>query len=46
MIPTYVFGWPSGQESGNYLAVDLGEYCCARSILRMSQTTRALARGL
>ncbi|GJE93057.1 hexokinase [Phanerochaete sordida] len=24
MIPTYVFGWPSGKESGNYLAVDLG----------------------
>ena len=26
MIPTYVFGWPTGQEKGNYLAVDLGEY--------------------
>lgn len=24
MIPTYVFGWPSGQEAGDYLAVDLG----------------------
>ncbi|KAI0783176.1 hexokinase-domain-containing protein, partial [Abortiporus biennis] len=24
MIPTYVFGWPSGSETGNYLAVDLG----------------------
>ncbi|KIP04813.1 hypothetical protein PHLGIDRAFT_75252 [Phlebiopsis gigantea 11061_1 CR5-6] len=24
MIPTYVFGWPSGDEAGNYLAVDLG----------------------
>ncbi|KAL7284867.1 hexokinase [Trametes coccinea BRFM310] len=24
MIPTYVFGWPSGKETGNYLAVDLG----------------------
>ena len=24
MIPTYVFGWPSGQETGDYLAVDLG----------------------
>lgn len=24
MIPTYVFGWPTGKESGNYLAVDLG----------------------
>lgn len=25
MIPTYVFGWPTGTEAGNYLAVDLGE---------------------
>ncbi|KAI0088406.1 hexokinase [Irpex rosettiformis] len=24
MIPTFVLGWPTGQESGNYLAVDLG----------------------
>lgn len=24
MIPTYVFGWPSGEETGNFLAVDLG----------------------
>lgn len=24
MIPTYVFGWPTGKEVGNYLAVDLG----------------------
>lgn len=24
MIPTYVFGWPSGQETGDFLAVDLG----------------------
>ncbi|KAF8558656.1 hexokinase [Imleria badia] len=24
MIPTFVFGWPSGQETGDYLAVDLG----------------------
>ncbi|KAG8746284.1 hexokinase A [Ceratobasidium sp. 414] len=24
MIPTFVFGWPSGQESGDFLAVDLG----------------------
>ncbi len=26
MIPTYVFGWPSGKETGMYLAVDLGEF--------------------
>ncbi|KAF8699863.1 Hydroxymethylglutaryl-coenzyme A reductase, partial [Rhizoctonia solani] len=24
MIPAFVFGWPHGQESGDYLAVDLG----------------------
>ncbi|ESK87989.1 hexokinase [Moniliophthora roreri MCA 2997] len=24
MIPTFVFGWPSGQEKGDYLALDLG----------------------
>ncbi|KAF8128608.1 hexokinase [Boletus edulis] len=24
MIPTFVFGWPSGQETGDYLALDLG----------------------
>ncbi|EJF58279.1 hexokinase-domain-containing protein [Dichomitus squalens] len=24
MIPTYVFGWPKGDETGNFLAVDLG----------------------
>ncbi|KAJ6552276.1 hexokinase [Mycena vulgaris] len=24
MIPTFVFGWPSGQETGDILAVDLG----------------------
>jgi hexokinase len=24
MIPTYSFGYPTGKESGDYLAVDLG----------------------
>ncbi|KAA1475225.1 hexokinase [Dentipellis sp. KUC8613] len=24
MIPTYVFGWPTGGETGDFLAVDLG----------------------
>lgn len=24
MLPTWVFGWPTGQEKGSYLAVDLG----------------------
>lgn len=24
MIPTFVFGWPTGDERGDYLAVDLG----------------------
>ena len=25
MIPTFVFGWPTGEELGDYLALDLGE---------------------
>ena len=24
MVPTYVFGWPTGEERGDYLAIDLG----------------------
>lgn len=24
MLPTWVFGWPTGKETGSYLAVDLG----------------------
>lgn len=24
MIPTFVFGWPTGSEKGDYLALDLG----------------------
>ncbi|KAJ3560390.1 hypothetical protein NP233_g10871 [Leucocoprinus birnbaumii] len=24
MIPTYVFGWPTGKEQGDFLAIDLG----------------------
>ncbi|WVR04130.1 hypothetical protein IAU60_001129 [Kwoniella sp. DSM 27419] len=24
MIPTYVFGWPTGEEKGDFLALDLG----------------------
>lgn len=24
MIPTYVFGWPTGKETGDFLALDLG----------------------
>lgn len=24
MLPAYVFGWPSGQEQGSYIALDLG----------------------
>jgi hexokinase len=24
MIPTYVFGWPTAKEKGDYLSVDLG----------------------
>lgn len=25
MIPTFVFGWPTGEEKGDFLAIDLGE---------------------
>lgn len=31
MIPTFVFGWPSGEEKGDYLAVDLGECTAHRT---------------
>lgn len=24
MVPTYVFGWPTGEEKGDFLAIDLG----------------------
>lgn len=24
MVPAYIYGWPTGEEKGNYLAVDLG----------------------
>jgi len=24
MIPTFVFGWPTGEETGDFLSVDLG----------------------
>jgi hexokinase len=32
MIPTYVFGWPTGEETGDFLAVDLGTFLsiCSR----------------
>jgi hexokinase len=26
MIPTFVFGWPTGEETGDFLAVDLGTW--------------------
>lgn len=25
MVPTYVFGWPTGEEKGDFLGLDLGE---------------------
>lgn len=25
MFPTFVFGWPQGNEEGDFLAVDLGK---------------------
>lgn len=32
MVPTYVFDWPTGEEKGDFLALDLGEsvYTCYR----------------
>lgn len=41
MIPTFVFGWPSGEEKGDYLAVDLGE-CTAH---RTSSLTCSMDAG-
>lgn len=32
MIPTFVFGWPTGKERGDYLAVDLGQSRSSRFI--------------
>ena len=26
MLPTYVFGWPTGKEMGEFLAIDLGTF--------------------
>ena len=31
MIPTFVFGWPTGKEIGDFLAVDLGMTSCMSS---------------
>lgn len=36
MIPTFVFGWPKGQEIGDFLALDLGGTnlrCCLVTVL-------------
>ena len=33
MIPTFVFGWPTGEERGDYLAVDLGPFLCRNLLL-------------
>ena len=32
MIPTFVFGWPTGKETGPYLAVDLGQLVVLSSL--------------
>lgn len=41
MIPTFVFGWPTGQESGDFLALDLGSFTIrsCQSILTNIQFT-------
>lgn len=36
MIPTYVFGFPTGQEQGDYLAVDLGTFCFVPTLLYLT----------
>ena len=33
MIPTFVFGWPTSQEKGDFLAVDLGTFILSVSLL-------------
>jgi hexokinase len=43
MIPTYVFGWPTGAEVGDFLALDLGNpyhprYSCMELILSIGGT--------
>jgi hypothetical protein len=41
MIPTFVFGWPSGHEVGEYLALDLGAFAsCRYPRSGISQITR------
>ena len=32
MLPTYVFGWPTGKETGDYLAIDLGVCVADRTV--------------
>jgi hexokinase len=34
MIPTFVFGWPTGKEVGDYLALDLGR-TRSRSLIQL-----------
>jgi hypothetical protein len=32
MIPTYVFGWPTSKEHGDFLALDLGMLSIAQNV--------------
>ena len=45
MIPTYVFGWPSGKETGKYLAVDLGKPLSYRNVLPILPALRSLTQS-
>lgn len=40
MIPTFVFGWPTGKETGDFLALDLGRSLCL-SPVHVSTPTQA-----
>jgi hypothetical protein len=39
MIPTFVFGWPTGKETGDFLALDLGMFLLTLCMLLVA--TRA-----
>jgi hypothetical protein len=45
MIPTFVFGYPNGQETGEFLALDLGQeiypelYCDFSHIVHQAAPT-------
>jgi hexokinase len=38
MVPTFVFGWPTGAEQGDFLALDLGEWLNLFLIIQLIST--------